>query len=122
MDADALSAMKTRIDAALNGMDVLRGSVNQMLDVVAGKSSVSTLAPDITKALSSEGSDAALLQRIRELEDAGEMERENAGAARDIVSKLSAVRKGVLDKSILTDRLSRAPTAVRQLFEGAIAA
>ena len=120
--ADAAKSEVTAEDLkkCLDGISMLQTTVGGMMNVISGKSKVSDLVPDITKA--SPAAVESLSTRIYDAEDAGTLSVSEATAARDILGKLELVKGGTLDASIVKDRIAKTTPNVRALFSNLIAA
>ena len=125
-EAEAKSDTKSlvtqdQLTKALTGIAAIEMSLKQMFDVVAGKSRVGGDMPALVKAATPD-QETVLRNAIRDAEDGGTIDIVNATAARDIVAQMGMARSGMIDATIVQDRLERAPTVVRDIFKTALKA
>jgi hypothetical protein len=116
----AVSEMSGKVEEALKGFGMLSMELKDMMNVVSGRSKGTGAVPEFTK--SAVDPTLALVNKIEELEDAGQLSDTDAFAARDIVSKMTAARAGQLDASIVHDRIAKSTLPVQMLFKAATTA
>ena len=110
-----------QVRKALEGITVLNGKVNTIMDTIAGRPAVAAAAPVVdSTALMKGDMNALALQlsdRIEQGIDDGYLDNAAAMRARDLLSKYQAVRKGVLNEKTFNDQLAVAPQAVKDVFK-----
>lgn len=114
-EAAAKAAAKASTD---NRLDIMSKNLSDVMNLLMTGNRQSGLAvpPDLAKAVqASESIETAL----EEGQDNGTYSREEVVAGKSILSGLDAVRKGRIDKSIVSAQIVKAPAAIRQLFSNA---
>lgn len=120
-EAEAAETKKA-LEAALSGMAMLTTDVKGLIEKVAGQSRP---APAVVKAEEVAVAKAAfdgLADKITAMQDSGDLSHSEAYAAREVLGKKDAVMKGILDPRFLSERLSKSPAKVQELFAEAKAA
>lgn len=113
------STMKALQDA-MSGFKILETTVKGLMEVVAGRSKVSDLVPDISKA--SPALISSISERLADAEDSGRLSESDAACARNIIAKSGAAKQNLIPATVVSDLLSKAPINVRALFAEATAA
>lgn len=112
--AEVDPSIKAQIEQAVAGLAMLTTTVNGIMDVVSGKTKVTDLAPVVK----SEGIRVPeLYEQIREKNESGIITDIEAYAAREIAQKVELAKSGKYDIALVNDRLSKASTAVQNLFK-----
>lgn len=118
----AIAEMSTRVESALTGLGMLKTDIGGLFDVLAGKPvNTSTGAAAAAAGLQLmkgdvEGTIRSIDSRITDAADKEILDQTQEHRARDLLSKLSAVNAGHLDRSIWDQQLNQAPHVVQDLF------
>ena len=108
--------MGEQIKQALAGYAVMETTLKGFMEKVAG---ISRQPPVAVVAKAEEVKTASYGEKITDMESAGELAPSDALAARDILGKMQAVEKGILDKRFLKERIAKAPQKVAEIFANA---
>ena len=113
-DAEAVKALATKVEKSLEGFAMLQTDVKGLMEAVSGRSKGSTVVPMLTKAQVATADD--LNSEIASMVDAGTLNDADAFAARDILSKITATKSGLIDKAIVHDRIAKSSPTVRSII------
>ena len=122
---DSIKALGDRLEKALGqgaasaeALKPVQMSINQLFDVVSGKSKLAAV-PDIMKSapqLAESG-----LERLTALEASGQIDESAGWAIRDILGKAKLAREGKIDGTIVNECILRSSAAVQEFFRQPIA-
>lgn len=114
-------AKAAEIQAALEGLTVLKTDVQGMLAAIAGKSMGSGVVPGIGALAKSDPSGYARSkgEEMMRLQDEGIFSDSDIMAVQDIFGKMQGVQIGVVTPAVVTSRIQAASTAVREFFKDA---
>jgi hypothetical protein len=102
------------VNDALAGIKVLETTVRGLVDVVSGKSKVSDLVPDLSKA--SPEAISSVAELIAQGEDSGKLTEFDVAYARNVIAKSEAAKRGLVATSVPIDLIAKASPNVRELF------
>lgn len=109
--------LKSKLEESLKGNDALKLQLNQLFDVVAGKTKLSDLIPDLSKAKPTDI--IPITEKIDDMEEAGQLTVVEAAAAREIASLAKASAEGTMPYSRVSERLQKTTSNVVELFKSA---
>ena len=117
-------AAKAVIDNALEGkIGMLQGTVNQLFDVITGKSKVADIVPDIAKSAAVKSFQFGdVLLSIDKARDNGQLNDLEAIACGDVVQRLQDVKDHGAPPALANDRYLKMPANARQWLEQRLAA
>ena len=110
---ETLMAMQAKIDAAVNGFAVLKGSIAEVMGVVSGQSAGTGLPPLYALAKSNPELVAGKMDKVNELLAAGQITRDEADRASDALSVVKAVSEGRIDQRIADARIAGLPVVLK---------
>jgi hypothetical protein len=118
---EAALAKMIEIQAALDGLAVMKSDVQSVLNLVAGQSRVAGGAPDRTALAKADPLAYARAKsaEVMAMQDEGAMSDEDVMAAHDILGKMQAATKGLVPATTVTERIRGSSTVVRGLFQDA---
>jgi hypothetical protein len=114
--AQQLTTLQEQVKKATDGLGMLQMTIGQMFDVMRNRSAGTAAMPALAKA-DQEAAALSLHQQIEEMVGNGQLDQVNEFAAKDILNQLEAANKGQIDSTIVRDRIQKAPTIIRNLFE-----
>ena len=109
------------VKKALEGIGVLQGTIDQVLQIVAGRPVTNNATTPLSLMKSDTGpSDIiAVGLAIDEAADEGRLDSGAEMKARDLLSKVTAVRNGDMSKEVWKMQYDAAPESVRQVLRPA---
>lgn len=120
-NAAKVASLAAQMEDVLKGNAMLTTDVKGVLAMLAGRPRQGDgVVPLFSKGVEAGG--PTLLDRIDQLQSAGELNEYDALAARDIVSQKGAASQGVIPIDIVKGRLARSSRAVQDLLNDFVAA
>jgi len=138
MNVASKADLEAKLDAVLKGYNMQQGSLADVMNVLAGKSSGAPLptidlglaaksaagAADPAALFKSNGDawEALKMDQIAAAIDSGEFKLQDEFACQSILSTASAVRQGAIPAEILKSRVNASSESVRSMFSEVLAA
>lgn len=115
---NAVLAKAAEIQAALQGLALLKTDVNGVMAAISGKSLVPGGVPNTGALAKSDPSAYArvISSKVMEMQDEGLMSDGDVMAVNDILGKMQGAAVGVVPEAVVQSRIAAASGAVRSLF------